>query len=407
MSDYIKRSFYLERIYKFIDKPVIKIITGMRRSGKSCILKMISEEISTRNSNNRIIYINMESLRFEFLRDYKDLFEYVSERTGETGLKYYIFIDEIQEISGWEKALSSFLADNIGDLYVSGSNAHLLSSELSTLITGRYIEFNVFPLSFSEFIEFRRKKISDIDIEVEFEHYIEYGGLPGIHHMEFEKDVIYQYLNSIFDSVLLKDVISRKNLRNVSLLKSITKFIFDNVGNLTTAKNISDFLRSQKMNISVDTVQNYLAYLEEAFLVFCVNRFDIKGKRYLELFDKYYMGDIGLRNGFVGYRDKDISGILENIVYSELKQRGYKVSIGKKEEFEVDFIAERKDEKIYIQVCYMLSSEEVIEREFSVLEGISDNYPKYVISMDKFNKISRNGVILINLIDFCLDPSLV
>ncbi|MFA5479752.1 MAG: ATP-binding protein [Candidatus Muiribacteriota bacterium] len=403
MFDIIKRPFYLENIFKFVDKPIIKIITGMRRSGKSSILKMIIEEISVNNPKIKVIYINKESLRFDFIKDYKDLYKYVSEKSKDSNFKYYIFIDEIQEISEWEKAVSSFLTDNTGDLFLTGSNAHLLSSELSTLITGRYIEINVLPLGFTEFLDFRKKNSKNINIDIEFENYLQYGGLPGIHHMEFEKEVIYQYLNSLFDSILLKDVISRNNIRNVSVLKSITKFIFDNCGNLTTAKNISDFLKSQRINITVDTVQNYLSYLEEAFLVFSAKRYDIKGKRYLEFFSKYYMGDIGLRNGFVGYRNEDISGLLENVVYLELIRCGYVVSIGKKEELEVDFIAEKNGIKVYIQVCYMLNTKEVIEREFSVLEQISDNYPKFVISMDKINKVNRNGVFTINLLDFCLN----
>jgi hypothetical protein len=290
------------------------------------------------------------------------------------------------------------------DIFITGSNAHLLSSEIATLISGRYIEIPVYTLGFQEFLMFRNKKRDDrFD---EFNHYVQYGGFPAIHHFDLQADTIYQYISSLYDTIILKDVVKRNNIRNVRLLENISRYIFDNTGNIFSAKRISDFLKSQKVRVSLETVQNYISYFTSTYAIHKVQRYDIKGKRFLELYEKYYSGDIGIRHALIGYREEDISGILENIVYLELKRRKFHVYIGKIGSKEIDFIAERENKKVYIQVCYLLESQKTIEREFSSLLMIKDNYPKYVISMDTYFGNDYKGIIRMNLIDFLLEEDL-
>lgn len=395
------RNLYVDRISPYIDKPVIKVITGMRRAGKSCFLQLIINELRARKiALKRILYINKESLEYDFIQNYKDLYHHVNNFfSGVTATKY-LFVDEIQGISGWEKAIASYLADGDFDIYITGSNAHLLSSDIATLIAGRYIEIPVYSLSFKEFLLFRDQKRKSIDEE--FSSYLWAGGFPAIHHFEFDKEVIYQYIEAVYNTILLKDVIKRNNIRNVSLLENITRYIFDNIGNIFTAKKITDYLKSQKLKVGIETVQNYIAFLVATFAVHKVHRYDIRGKRMLELHEKYYVGDTALRHALLGYREGEISGILENLVFLELKRRGYRLYLGKIENKEIDFIAEKENRKIYLQVTYLLSSPETIEREFSALKMIKDNYPKYVISMDKIFGTDVEGIQRINLIDFLL-----
>ena len=315
-----KRERYLRKIRPFIDKPVIKVITGIRRSGKSTFLKMVQEEICKKGiPSENIISIRKESLQFEFIQNYQDLYKYVNEQVDNKKGKIYLFIDEIQLIEDWEKAITSFLADEIADIYISGSNASLLSSELATLLTGRYIEINMYTLCFSEFLDFRRDSVSVIDTEKEFDLFLKYGGFPGIHLFEFVDENIIQYLNAIYNTVLLKDVISRNQVRNVALLEKIARFLIDNTGNITSAKGIKDYIKSQQISASVDTVQNYIKWLTDAFIAFKTMRYDIKGKRQLEMYEKYFLSDIGFIFSLLGNRLDDISGKLENIVFLELK----------------------------------------------------------------------------------------
>jgi len=398
----IERKIYLKKIEEFIDKPVIKVLTGMRRTGKSSLIHIIIKRLKTEKKRASIIYINKESLEYEFIKDYKTLYEYVSSKVNKNQ-ENYIFIDEIQEIEGWEKAISSFLSDRLGDIFISGSNAHLLSSELATFISGRYIEIPVYPLSFKEFLEFRKRNIKPIDVEKEFNNYLKYGGLPGIHFFKFNDEVIYEYLNSILNTIILKDVVSRNKIKDIPNLERIILYLFDNVGHITSAKNISKFFESQKIKISVDTILNYIKFLENSFLIKITKRYDIKGKKFLEYLDKIFFTDIGLRNGLIGYKDNDINGILENIVHNELITRGYKVYVGKLDKFEVDFVAETQGKRVYVQVCYSLASREVQEREFSNLLEIKDNYEKIVISLDKFFPAEKYGIKHKYLIDFLIE----
>jgi predicted AAA+ superfamily ATPase len=396
----IQREKYLKQISPFIDKPVIKVITGIRRCGKSTFLKLICNLLIDRGINSEnILLINKDSLEFDSLTTYKQLVSYVNDRFKPIAGKKYLFVDEVQEIEGWEKALSGFLADNTADLFITGSNSRMLSSELATYISGRYIEFKMYTLTFSEFLKFRN--VSEPEkTESEFALFMKYGGFPGIHRMEYDDEVIEQYISSIYNTILLKDVVARNGVRDIALLERIAQFTADNCGNITSSKKIADFLKSQKMKGSVDTVQSYLNMLTSAFLFHKVNRFDIKGKRLLEIHEKYYTGDIGLKHSLLGFKMNDISGHLENIVYLELLARGYKVNIGKINELEIDFIATKSDQQIYIQVAYLLADNKTIAREFGALEKITDNYPKIVLSLDKFLDDNRNGIKWYNLIDF-------
>ena len=401
-----KRTIYLDKIRKFIDKPVIKIITGMRRVGKSYFLKLIMEDLRENGvTDDKIIYLNFDSLEFDHLKHYKALNDHVIERiTAIKRARIYLFIDEIQEVEGWEKCIESLFSSEQLDIYISGSNAHMLSSELATKLSGRYVEFPIYTLGFSEYLQFMNKDISQA--KSEFKSYLIYGGFPALMHFDLDREVVYQYISSIYNTILLKDVVKRNNIRNISLLENITKYVFDNVGNIFSAKRLADYLKSQKMSLGVETVQNYLSYICSTYALHKVQRYDIKGKRLLEVHEKYFLGDIGLRNAVIGYREGDIAGVLENIVYLELRRRGYSVSIGKIGDAEVDFIATKSEEKIYIQVTYLLASEKTIKREFSPLLKISDNYPKYVLSMDELFGNDYQGIRRLNIIDFLLMPNL-
>ena len=397
------RKRYLDKIIPFINKPVIKVITGMRRVGKSCFLQQIKGYLLSQGVNEQhIIEISMESLDFEFISDYKVLHEYISEKLDKEVERYTILIDEVQEIEGWEKAILSFFKEGTFDIYITGSNAHLLSSELATFISGRYIEFPIYPLSFKEFCEFRIENSGAK--EEQFQTYLKFGGLPGIQHFISHENETFQYIEAIYETVLLKDIVQRFNIRNVSTLQKISHFIFDNIGNLFSAKKIADYLKSQKIQLSVDTVQNYAQYLQDAFLIHKASRYDIKGKKTLEINEKYYLNDLGLRHAAIGYKDMDIAALLENVVYLELLRRGYSVSIGKIGDKEIDFIASHKDRKIYIQVSYILDSQKTKEREISAFKNIDDHFPRLLLTLDKIQTSSNiNGIELRNIIDFLLD----
>ncbi len=399
----IERNEIYKEIAPYIDKPIIKVISGIRRCGKSTFMTLLIKRFVDKGVlESNILYINKELLEFEFIKDYSVLNLYVKEKLSDNSEKKYLFIDEIQEIKDWEKAITSFLAEGIIDIYITGSNSRMLSSELATLLTGRYVLISMYPLSFKEFLTFRGEKA--LVIEDEFQLYLKYGGLPGIHNLPLVDEIIFQYINSIYNTILLKDIVARYAIRDVSLFERIASFVFDNIGNITSAKRISDYIKSQNIKVSVDTVQNYISFLNDAFLTFKAQRYDIKGKKHLEIYEKYYSSDSGIRHSVLGYRYDDISMLLENIVYIELLRRGYRVTIGKLDSYEVDFIAQKNNEKIYFQVTYLLSGKETVEREFRPLLKINDNYPKIVLSMDKIWGGDKDGIKRINLIDFLLNP---
>lgn len=401
----IAREFYMQQVRYYMNTPVVKVITGMRRSGKSALLELIRDELSAQSVDEKnIIYINFESLRFANLKNDLRLYEHITKQAEQSEGRVYILLDEIQEVDEWEKIINSLRVDLDCDIFITGSNAKLLSGELATLLAGRYVEIHVYPLSFKEYLTFAGTNDGEKELSVNehFANYIRYGGLPGIHLMKWEDGGITQYLGDIYNSVILKDVIQRNNIRDTVLLESIVHYLMYNIGNIFSAKTISDFLKSQGRSLSTETVYNYIDALQNAFIASKVKRFDIKGKRILETQEKYYLTDLGLRHAVIGYRDNDISGILENIVYLELIRRGYKVHIGKQDVTDVDFVAENKEDRIYIQVCYVLHEGDM-EREFKPLESISDNYEKIVISTDSLIHFNRNGIKQKNIIDFLLE----
>ncbi|HOV12956.1 MAG TPA: ATP-binding protein [Spirochaetota bacterium] len=399
----ISRDYYLQKIMPFIDKPLIKVITGMRRSSKSSIMKLLIDNLINNGIlKDNIIYINMELLSNEKFSDIHLLNDYIMEYKKKSLANLYLFIDEIQEIVSWEKLVNSLLSDGNIDIIITGSNSKLLSGELSTFLTGRYIEFHIFPLSFSEFLTFRNiGEYSDSD----FYDFIKYGGLPGIHQIEFEFDFIIQYLSSVNDSIIFKDVVMRNNIRDSSLLEKLIIFIASNIGNIFSARSIADYLKKERRSLGIETIYNYIKYLETAFFINKVERYDILGKKLLETHEKYYLTDIGLRNAMLGFRENDINAYLENIVYLELKKRDYDIYIGKIDNYEIDFIAERNSEKIYIQVAYLLADENIREREYRPFYKIKDNYPKYILTMDKTPTTNTDGIIRKYLPDFLIEES--
>ena len=312
---------------------------------------------------------------------------------------YFLFVDEIQEIDEWEKCIRSIFGSNAAEIFITGSNAQMLSSELATFLTGRYINFQIYPLSYKEFLQFRNVGHS----EEEFSRFIEYGSMPAIHDFNLDKELIYKYLATTLNTIILKDVVKRFEVRNIDLLEGLIKFTFDSIGNTFSAKSISDYLKSQRLSVGIETIQNYLSYLESTHLLHKIRRYDIQGKRHLEIHEKYYLADIGFRHALLGFKQSDISGYLENIVCIELLRRGYDVSIGKIGELEVDFIASKAGEKIYIQVCYLLASKDTIQREYAPLKLIQDNYPKYVLSMDELPESNTDGILRMHIVDFLLE----
>ncbi len=398
----IKRELYIDQIKKFINKPFVKVITGIRRSGKSTILAMIKDELLRNDiDESRIFYINFESFEFLNIENALDLYNFVKNRISDKH-RYYLLLDEIQEVKEWEKAINSFLVDFHVDIYITGSNSKLLSSELATYIAGRYVTIPVFTLSFSEYLLFRKHLHKQSDVYSEFEFYLRMGGFPALHTAEYSIETAYQAVYDIYSSAILRDTIQRYNIRDIELLERVVKYVFDNIGNKFSAKNVADYFKSQQRKIDVNTVYNYLNALEGAFIIYRIPRYDIKGKEILKTQEKYFVGDTALLYSVMGYKDRLISGVLENIVMLELKRRGYNVFVGKLGKLEIDFIAEKSGYKIYIQVAYLLTEPATIEREFSPLLSIKDQYPKYVVTMDRIWKDNYEGIKHLHIADFLL-----
>lgn len=370
---------------------------GQRCVGKSYFLQQIKNEIEKDTTNVNVIYINKELYEFRNIIDYIDLMEYINAKLI-PGKNNKIFIDEIQDINDFEKALRSLQAENKYDIYCSGSNANLLSGELATFLSGRYIEFMIFPLNYSEFLKFHNL----LNNEDNFNKYAKFGGLPYLKNLSLEEDIIFDYLKNIYKTILLKDVVARNNIRNVAFLENLSEYIAENTGNIVSAKKISDFFKSQKINISTNIVLNYLNYFTNAFLINRVKRSEIAGKKIFEIGNKFYFNDIGLRNSIIGFRTQDIAKILENMVYNHLLMLGYEITIGKLNNLEIDFVCKKNHEKIYVQVTYVLADQNVIEREFGNLLKIKDNFPKFVVSTDKFIMQTHKGIKHLNIRDFLL-----
>ena len=387
----IKRDLYLNKIKPIINDPLIKVITGMRRVGKSTLLFLIQEELKNRGINSKqFIHINFEILKYDQYREYiKNLI--INDQ------KYYIFLDEIQEVKNFEKVVNSISVEYNVDIYITGSNSKLLSGELATLLTGRYYSLEVYPLSFKEIVE--SKNINKFDLDREFVVYLNNGGLPAIQRFE-EENVIKNYINDMYSSILLKDIVTRYSIRDIDLLNRFLNYVYHNIGQIFSASSITRFLKSEGRKLSKETIYNYIEACKNAYLIYGIGRYDIKGKQNLKTKEKYFINDLGIRSLFFD-NENDISQSLENIVLLELLRRDYDVFVGEINQMEVDFIAIKGNERVYIQVTYLMSSKDTIEREFSSLESIEDNYPKYIISMDKIKR-ERSGIIHINIIDFLL-----
>ena len=403
----LKRDEYIKKIVPFIDKDVIKVLTGIRRSGKSVMLKLLMEELKNRGINeNQFIYINFENLKYRKLKNYERLYDFILNKVDDKYKSYYIFLDEIQEVEEWERCVNSLRVDEDFnfDIYITGSNAKLLSGELSTYLAGRYIEFVVYPFSFKEFFEIMKEKNKEIDLKEAFQDYVKFGGMPFLHNLDYNFEASMQYLQDLYASIILKDITQRNNIRDTDLLERIIDYVVMNIGNTFSATSISKFFKSENRKVATETILNYIKACEEAFLVYRVARNDLLGKKILNVNEKYYIADHGIREAIMENNQKNINQVLENIVYFEMLRRGYNVKIGKVDNLEVDFVCKKNDETIYIQVSYLLASEDTKEREFSVLENIKDNYPKYVLSMDEFD-MSRNGIKHMNLIEFLIKDS--
>ena len=391
----VKREGYLDKIKKLKDKQVIKVVTGVRRCGKSTLLQQFRDYLRECGvDNSHIIAINFEDLAFEHLHDYKALYSYVTERLV-PGQMTYVFLDEIQTVSDFQKAVDSlFIQENV-DVYITGSNAHMLSGELATLLSGRYIEIRMLPLSFAEYYE-----LVGGDRRSAWNSYFAHGGFP--YTAQLDDDAVRRdYLSGIYNTVLLKDIVSRKRIQDVPLLESVIKFLFDNIGNTVSSKKISDSLTSYGRKTTSVTVENYIEALMESFILYKAGRYDIKGKQYLKSLEKYYLVDVGLRRLLLGDKYSDIGHILENIVYLELIRRGYRVSIGKIGNLEIDFVAENGDNRIYYQVAASVLNPSTFAREITPLKKVNDHYPKFIITMDELS-INEDGIRQINVIDFLL-----
>ena len=400
-----KRELYIEKIKPFIDKDIIKVLTGIRRSGKSVMLKLIMEELKQNGIDEKqFININFENLINRELTTADKLHKYILKRASEIKKKCYIFLDEIQEVKDWEKCINSLRVNEeySFDIYITGSNAKLLSGELSTYLAGRYVEFVIYPFSFKEFLDTLKSIQQSISIREAFQKYIKFGGMPFLYNLTFKEEASLQYLNDIYSSIILKDITQRNKIRDTDLLERVINYLIMNVGNNFSATSISKFFKSENRKVSVETILNYIKSAEEAFLIYKVSRDDLIGKKILNVNEKYYIVDHGIREAILESNQRDINQIFKNIIYLELLRKGYNVRVGKIDNLEIDFVCTKGNEKLYIQVAYLLASPETIEREFSSLEKINDNYPKYVISMDEFD-MSRNGIRHINIMDFLLN----
>lgn len=398
----INRELYMNKLLAYKDTEFIKIITGIRRCGKSSLLKLFMEKILEENKTANVIYMNFESFEFDDITNYKDMYNKIKEKINKKE-KNYILLDEVQRIKEWEKAVNALTVDFDSDIYITGSNAYLLSSELSTFLSGRYIEIRVLPLSFKEFLDFTKLE-DNLTIEDKFIEYVKFGGMPGIITLKNEENLYENAIKGIYNTVFMKDVVERNKLVDATLLEKILKFLMSNIGSLISSKKIADFLTSQGTKITHNTVLNYLKMLENAYIIYRVPRYDIKGKELLKTLEKYYIVDTGIRNIILGFRNSDFGHIIENIVYFELLRRGYEVTIGKTDSLEVDFIATNSNDKKYYQVTYTMIDESVKNRELNSLKNINDNYEKTVLTMDKlYNNTCEDGIKIKYLIDFLLE----
>jgi uncharacterized protein len=399
----LKREMYMNRIRPFLGNDLIKVITGIRRSGKSVMLDQIREELEASGIPREcFIAINFENMSSASFTRAESLREEILTRAAKVQGKVYIFLDEIQEVERWEKCINSLRLELDCDIYITGSNAKLLSGELATYLAGRYVEFVIYPFSFSEFHELYRSEGISVPASEAFRQYLKLGGMPYLHHLQFAEGPVTQYLQDVYNSVVLKDIVVRNRIRDVDLLERIITYLTANIGTEISANSISRFFRSEGRNVSTETILNYIKACEEAFLFYRVSRQNIQGKRILASNEKFYLADHGIREAVFGANTKDIQLVLENIVCMEMLRRGYQITVGKIGDKEIDFVCEKQGGKIYIQVAYLLASDETIQREFGAFKDVADHYPKYVLSLDEFD-MSRDGVRHKNIRDFLLE----
>ncbi len=398
----IKRESYMARIRPFIDGDLIKVLTGIRRSGKSVMLELIKDELRARGvTEEQLVAFNFEDMRNAQLCTAEALHDELVRRAASIKGKIYFFFDEIQEVERWERCVNSLRVEMDCDIYITGSNAKLLSGELATYLAGRYVEFIIYPFSFSEFLALYHSVEPDADTRTCFDRYLTFGGMPYLANLRFDETACRQYLRDLFNSVELKDIVKRNNVRDVDMLERIIAYVTANIGTTFSSTAISKYLKNEGRRVSPETVLNYLKACSDAFLFYQVRRQDLQGKKILTVNEKYYVADHGIREAVVGGNMRDINLVLENIVFMEALRRGYSVTVGKVGEREIDFVCERHGEKCYIQVAYLLAAEETVQREFGVYEHVQDNFPKYVVSLDEFD-MSRNGVRHYNIRDFLL-----
>ena len=398
----VKRESYMKRIRPFFGNDLVKALIGLHRSGKSVMLDLIKEELCASGlSSSQFISINFENMRNAHLCTAVALHDEIIRRASEIKDKVYLFFDEIQEVNAWEKCINSFRVELDCDIYITGSNAKLLSGELATYLAGRYVEFVIYPFSFAEFIELYRTIFPTADIRQCFSKYLRAGGMPYLSNLRYDETASRQYLRDLFNSVELKDIVKRNNIRDVDMLERIIAYVTSNIGTTFSSTAISKYLKSEGRSISPETVLSYIKACTDAFLFYQVKRQDLQGKKILTVNEKYYVADHGIREAVFGGNMKDINLVMENIVYMELLRRGYTVTVGKTGDKEIDFVCEDQGNKLYIQVAYLLASTDTIEREFGVYDRVRDNFPKYVITLDEFD-MSRNGIKHRNIRDFLL-----
>lgn len=397
----IYRSDYVEKILAYRDTPFVKILTGVRRSGKSTIFKMLIQKIEESGvPKEQIVSYRFDSLEYESMTA-KEMFQEIKGKLTGNG-KIYLFLDEVQEIEGWEKVVNSLASDYEVDIYVTGSNSRMMPSEISTYLTGRYISFRIYTLSFVEYLQFVKQYREVTDVHKELAAYVKRGGFPAIHLQEYTDDEIYTIVRDIYYSTIYSDIVRRNQIRKVDQLERIVRFVFDNVGRTFSAKSICDYLKSEKRTIDVETIYSYLEKLESAYILHRCSRYDMQGKELLKTQEKFYLADTSLRYCVLGYHPDSVAAMLENIVYLELRRRGYTVHIGKNNAGEIDFIAQRQNEKIYVQVTQEMKSEETQKREYNRLLDIPDNYPKYVLRTDEFASGNYQGIKTMHIADFLL-----
>lgn len=398
----IDRPLYVDKIMAYVDTPFVKILTGVRRCGKSTILKMIMERLKTERNipEDRIISCRFDSMEYEDMTA-KQIYTLLKEKLSPAG-KTYLFLDEVQEIKGWEKIVNSLASDFDVDLYITGSNSRMMSSEIATYLTGRYVSFRIFTLSFGEYLMFKSKFANVGEPKTELANYVRLGGFPATHLQAYSQDEIYTIVRDIYNSTIFSDIVKRNQVRKIDQLERVVKYTFSNVGNTFSAKSIADYLKSERRSLDNETVYSYLDKLEKAYLLHRCSRYDLQGKEILKTQEKFYLADVALRYSVLGYNADSVASSLENIVYLELFRRGYTVYVGKTSDGEIDFVAVRQNEKIYVQVTQEINSEKTEKREYNRLLEIPDNYPKFVLTTDEFAGGNYEGIKTMHIADFLL-----